>query len=52
MFKTTTGVEYRVKKVESSTFYANKQIDELILDTEVLDFIITSPLSLTFGKNV
>lgn len=36
MFKTTTGVEYRVKKVESSTFYANKQIDELILDTETI----------------
>jgi len=36
MWKTTSGVEYRQKKVENSGFYVNKQIDDLINDTETI----------------
>ena len=35
MWKTTTGVEYRQKKVENAPFYVSQQIDELIKETEV-----------------
>jgi len=36
IFKTTTGNEYRIAKIEESKFYANKEIDQLILDTEAI----------------
>ena len=39
---TTTGVEYRQKKVENASFYVNKQIDELIAETEVSFFGLIS----------
>ena len=36
IFKTTTGVAYRISKVEVSPFYLNKNIDELIENTETI----------------
>ena len=38
LWKTTSGVEYREKKVENAAFYVNQQIDEIIKETEVLFF--------------
>ena len=35
MLKTERGVEFRESKVESAPFYTSKQIDHLILETEV-----------------
>lgn len=36
IFKTTSGVKYRVLTVEVSRFYKNKSIDKLITDTETI----------------
>ena len=38
LWKTTSGVEYRQKKVENAAFYVNEQIDEVIKETEVFFF--------------
>ena len=40
MFQTATGVQYRQTKIETSAFFTNKQVDELILETEVNSFVI------------
>ena len=36
LFHTTTGVQYRQERVETASFYTNKQIDELIEKTEAI----------------